>query len=146
MGGQYPPQGSGGGGGGSGSKCVLSRSGQISTTSSSDTYRGPGSGNLLETIENRLQVQVPYAGTLRNYGFRITANSRVTNSTAFTVNLDGVNTALTVTVGTSASGKFLDDTNTVAVSAEQEISFVMAGDPATENIRIGGESVELEAS
>ncbi len=73
---------------------------------------------------------VPMAGTIRNFYFRTSTSQGGVDAMAVTVQKNGVDTALTATVGTGvAAGTFSDTTHSVTVAA---------GDHLTLNLQNGG--------
>ncbi len=91
----------------------------LSTDLAGTTVVGAGS-----TLANF--TLVPMAGTIRNFYFRTSTSQGGVDAMAVTVQINGVDTALTATVGTGvAAGTFSDTTNSATVVAGDHLTLTL---------------------
>jgi len=86
-------------------------------------YMSPGHDFAVAPLTDTMQIPLPRGGTMRN--FIVYHNDPVgdpTNMVTYTVLVDGVATALTVTLAANAAGPVIDAVNTVAVGSTQRVS------------------------
>lgn len=129
------------GGGGIGMFYTCESNGTVNTTTT--IFGGPGSVSLSST-ENQRQTIIPKSGTLSK--FYIQTNAIQGNNTlVVTLRLNGVDTALVVTVpATSAAGVYSDLTHTVSATAGQLIGWKFTNNANDSQQNMGGISVLFE--
>ncbi len=101
---------------------IINGSGTYSPSTTVDSYNGIGTPFLWSTVETDTQACIPSAGTFSKLRIRLTVAPGAANrSYTFTLRVNGVDTALTVTIsGSSTSGS--DTTHTVDVTAGALVS------------------------
>lgn len=104
-------------------KTIMAGSSTSSATSTANTTQWPTicGDKAFATSEAIGQIPVRAAGTLSDYSIRLSSNS-VSASTVMTVRNNGVDTSVTVTIGSGATGLFEDTTHSFTVAAGDLIS------------------------
>ncbi len=113
----------GGGGGGSGSSIIGAFSGSNLANSAIDLY-SPLFNLGLSSATNTSKS--PVAGTINNLYVGVLENASTTDNT-ITLNVNGVDTALTITIPALTVGEYSDLTHSVAVSQGDRICFHSTG-------------------
>ena len=117
-----------GGGGGPSPAYFCAGGNNSSAAATSITHfsalNGDSSGNFTESIMGSI---CPLTGTLKNLRVRAGLNTETTGSTVFTILVNGVATALTVSIPASSTSVVSDTTHTVAVTAGDRITLKVDG-------------------
>lgn len=116
----------------------------FTTASVTRYFRIPGNLGLLTSLTADAQVYAPVDGFMRNLAVKISANARST-STVFTIQNNGSDTSLTVTVGAGLTGIFEDTTNEPTFAAGDGISGKMDTSTGSGAITCRGISIEIES-
>jgi hypothetical protein len=104
-----------------------------------------GGAVSVNATETNVQNVCPSACTAKNGRIRILTNGSTSN-VAYTLRVNGADTALVITITASTTGIFSDATNTVSVAASDLINWKV-GQAATDNISSGFfPSCELDPS
>jgi hypothetical protein len=115
--------------------------GNDSIAAGADTrFLTPGRGGTAVTTDIN-QLPVPRAGLLQNFFVRHDAAAGNGNSVVYTVLVNGVATAITVTLATGAVGQASDTTHTVAIAQGSRISI-----QATKAAGIGTGAIDVQTS
>ena len=97
--------------------------GNDSLTAAADTrFLTPGRDRAAAPLVDQAQLPVPRAGVLKNFFVRHNAAAGDGNSVAYDVLVNGVATAITVTLATGAVGQASDLVNTVVVAQGDRVS------------------------
>lgn len=117
--------------------------GNANVAASADTrFCCPGRDNSLPALTTDVMgIPVTKAGTLRNLIVRHNTAAGNGNNVVYTVYVNGVATAITVTLATAAVGQATDVTHTVAVVVGDRVSLARANASA-----IGSGAVDMQAS
>jgi hypothetical protein len=99
----------------------------------------PGRGGTAVTIDIN-QIPAPRAGVLKNFFVRHNSAGGNGNSVVYTVFVNGVATAITVTLVTGAVGQASDTVNTVVVAQGDRISI-----QATKAVGIGDGTIDVQS-
>lgn len=104
-------------------------------------YLSPGHDMGTASLVNDAQIPAPRAGTLRNLFARHNSAAGNGNAVVYTVFVNGVATALTVSLATGAVGQASDLVNTIAVVQGARISL-----QASKAVPIGGGNIDVQVS
>jgi hypothetical protein len=115
--------------------------GNDSVAASADTrFLTPGRGVVAITTDLN-QIPVTRSGVLRNLFARHNSAAGNGNNVVYTVMVNGVATAITVSLATGAVGQASDTVNTVAVVQGDRVSI-----RATKAVNIAAGTVDVETS
>lgn len=105
-----------------------------------------GFGNQGNSVSDG-ESEIPLAGTISYLQMNVQSNTR-TGAFTVTLQINGVDTALTFTVPAGATGKFGDFTHTVAVAAGDRVNLQidMAASSGTANVVSGSFEVEWDSA
>lgn len=126
------------------SKFTLSGTSLGLGTASVTRYYYPFGNSGIQTTESQImQPQFPAAGTAKNLNLYVSANGRST-STTFTLRINSADSAVTLSVGSSATGRFEDTSNTVSVSAGDSFNYSITTSTGTGTITVQNIGFEVE--
>ena len=101
------------------------------------------SGTSLSEPTAEHTIKVP--GIAKNAYLLVPSNAR-TNPTTFTLRKNRVDTALVLTVGAGATGEFIDTSNQISYSIDDEIDWKITGGLGTQNLSMGCFGLEYETT
>ena len=108
------------------------------------TVRYHSISGTLSSLINPFQIPVPTACTFSNFYFRIYSNQPSTGSLVVTLQKNGVDTALTITIANnSVSNTYTDTSNSVSFSAGDTWQLKITQNATTSSTSLGGYSFKL---
>lgn len=118
----------------------------ISTDSTTFFYAFGGRIAFASTTESNEQIDVETAGTLKNFGVRVSLNGRTT-ATIVGIRKNGLNGNQAISVAAATTGVFEDTTNTDTVTVDDAVCFFATTGTGGGSFRfINGAWVEFETT
>lgn len=86
------------------------------------------------TTEGNVTYDAPKAGTLKRLACRVSANSRSGSATTIKTRKNAADGGMSLTIGTSATGVFEDTSNTMSVSAGDDLCYASVTGTGTQTL------------
>lgn len=124
-------------------KYTTSQCAVIGTDSAVRYFKFAGVPTYYPTVDSQSQQEVAVDGTIQNAATYVRANARGTTST-LTLQKNGIDTSIVLSVGAGVTGWVTDTSNTVSVVAGDYLTWKLTNGSGTGSMNWGSPTIELD--